>query len=364
MGLSGLVGSGAADALDDVILQALAKQKFEEQVRAQQAQESIQSQRIAQDASQHSDLLGIRNREFDQRETDRRDRSNRFGVEDMERQGALMREQEAKAAQTAAEDAYLADESKPAPVRETIRVQRIGAKNISPEHFLTDADRDAKESRAVKHAGAVADIQARTAAKYREPSDGGGQVVDTVDASGKSVKRWASRDELRNGVPTAPKPRVVSGAERQAKNYYDRAAEAHETVLKLEPAVSKMGLGGQAMMAIAPNFLQSETGQLYRQAQRAFTEARLRKESGAAIPVHEYENDSKTYFAQPGDGQALQEQKRKARETVLAGIRNEAKRAIAEHNTGDSEAAENAVAPASGVTHIWQPGKGLVKVGG
>jgi len=112
----------------------------------------------------------------------------------------------------------------------------------------------------------------------------------------------------------------ATGAERQALSFYNRAAEAAKTVTPLEEGIGQMGLAGQARLEYAPNFLQSPEGQSYRQAQRAFTEARLRKESGAAIPPAEYENDSKTYFAQPGDSAAILEQKRKARQTVLDGL--------------------------------------------
>jgi hypothetical protein len=70
-----------------------------------------------------------------------------------------------------------------------------------------------------------------------------------------------------------------------------------------------------------PNMLQTSEQQAYRQAQRAFTEARLRKESGAAIPESEFINDARTYFAQPGDSPQTIAQKQKARETLLAGMK-------------------------------------------
>jgi hypothetical protein len=66
----------------------------------------------------------------------------------------------------------------------------------------------------------------------------------------------------------------------------------------------------------------------YRAAQRAFTEARLRKESGAAIPPHEYETDAQMYFFQPGDTPKTLEQKRRARQMVVDGVAAEAGRAL------------------------------------
>ena len=111
------------------------------------------------------------------------------------------------------------------------------------------------------------------------------------------------------------------GAERQTLAYFNRAKQASDDIGGMEDQIAKMGLGGQVGLQVLPNFLQSDSNQRYRQAQRAFTEARLRKESGAAIPTAEYENDSKTYFAQPGDGPEVIAQKRQARQTVLEGLK-------------------------------------------
>ena len=86
----------------------------------------------------------------------------------------------------------------------------------------------------------------------------------------------------------------------------------------------------QYQQQYAPNVFQTRDQQRYRQAQRTFTEARLRKESGAAIPLAEYENDSRTYFAQPGDTPQVRTQKRQARQTVLNGLKFAAGRAYDE----------------------------------
>lgn len=94
MGISGLVGAGASDGLDQVIIQQLAKQKFAEQVRAQQAEEAQRAAqmaqqgeqfnaRMAQDATQHQDVI-------DSQAANRRQQANQWGVEDMMRQAAAM----------------------------------------------------------------------------------------------------------------------------------------------------------------------------------------------------------------------------------------------------------------------------------
>ncbi len=129
--------------------------------------------------------------------------------------------------------------------------------------------------------------------------------------------------------PNEPKPQPVKGADRQALAYFQRAKDAEDSIRSsdqtgrpLEDRIADAGFGRQLQLQNAPNALQSPEQQSYRQAQRAFTEARLRKESGAAIPPHEYEADAKTYFAQPGDSRVVRAQKRAARQAVLNGLAN------------------------------------------
>lgn len=146
-------------------------------------------------------------------------------------------------------------------------------------------------------------------------------------------------------------PRAATPAERQSLAFYQRANGAVEDLSRpydkrgrsLEMIVATSGLPQQVRGRMAPNWAQSQEQQQYRQAQRAFTEARLRKESGAAIADHEYENDSKMYFAQPGDLPPTIRQKQRARARVLAGLKNSAGPAFKEFNEGrqDSGPAED-----------------------
>ncbi len=159
-------------------------------------------------------------------------------------------------------------------------------------------------------------------------------IVQVMGPNGVPI--WVRKGDAV-GQPAAQAPRAVTGAERQVLAYYNRAKDAVDTLTtpreggdSLEQKIAKAGLMSQGRLQIAPNFLQSQDNQSYRQAQRAFTEARLRKESGAAIPTAEYENDAKTYFAQPGDDAKIVEQKRAARQTVLDGLKFSAGKAYEE----------------------------------
>jgi hypothetical protein len=153
------------------------------------------------------------------------------------------------------------------------------------------------------------------------------RLVQTMNDQGQPV--WTPESQAA-GKPAAQAPRAVTGAERGVLAYYNRAKQASDDIQPLEDTIAQSGLGAQLQLQHAPNMLQTQEQQAYRQAQRAFTEARLRKESGAAIPPAEYENDAKTYFAQPGDDPKTIDQKRRGRQTVLDGLKFSAGRAYDE----------------------------------
>lgn len=157
-----------------------------------------------------------------------------------------------------------------------------------------------------------------------EPKAAEERLVQIMGPDGVPV--WV-REGQAVGQPAAQAARAVTGAERQALSFYNRAKDAVDTLAlpddkgrTLEQRVAESGLMTQAGMKYLPNIMQSDDQQAYTQAQRAFTEARLRKESGAAIPESEFENDRKTYFAQPGDSKSTIEQKRQKREKLLEGM--------------------------------------------
>ncbi len=132
--------------------------------------------------------------------------------------------------------------------------------------------------------------------------------------------------------------RVPTGGEKQteqqanAATYATRMAEADKIIS--DPAIYSSALGAQGVakglsenIPIVGNFLagQGPTGpqyQQYRQAQRDFVNAVLRKESGAAISQSEFNNAEKQYFPQPGDTPQVIAQKAKNRQTAIDTIAN------------------------------------------
>jgi hypothetical protein len=131
--------------------------------------------------------------------------------------------------------------------------------------------------------------------------------------------------DMPQGVELNRPARPVTGAERQTLAYYLRMEQALKDIEALEPEISKQGLLGQAQGQYAPNLLQTETQQKYRQAQRAFTE-----------------NDAKTYFFQPGDKNTAQKQA--GRRQVLDGLKMSSGRAYQEHfgDEGDKPKSDEA----------------------
>lgn len=143
----------------------------------------------------------------------------------------------------------------------------------------------------------------------------------------------AKQKEATEGKPKKPS----SGNEKRNLGFFVRAKQATEDIQNVEEEIAGLGLAGQARLKYGGNLLQTQTGQSYIQAQRSFTEARLRKDSGAAIPTQEYDNDARTYFAQPGDSQETMEQKRRARRAILSSLATESGRALDEHFGEDAD---------------------------
>jgi len=88
-------------------------------------------------------------------------------------------------------------------------------------------------------------------------------------------------------------------------------------------AAGRVPLIGGAL-EIAGNAALSPQSQQLEQAQRDFVNAVLRQESGAAISQGEFENAKRQYFPQPGDSEALLEQKAANRKLAIEGFKRSA----------------------------------------
>lgn len=182
MGLSGLIGAGANEGLEDILARQLLAQQQAERERAQRAQEEIASKRLSQDASQHGDMMGLRGRELDQRDASRRDESNRAGVADMLGQRKLMDSQEAAAKLEQELSALMGDPSIPDIDKRGLRLRHLGG---GTPH-MTAEEQAAEDARKVQNTGAEAEARARAEAKFR-PATGGG-APEWLVRNGQKVK--------------------------------------------------------------------------------------------------------------------------------------------------------------------------------
>jgi hypothetical protein len=240
--------------------------------------------------------------------------------------------------------------------------QRAGLQAMTPAERSTREDRIADNERAASNdaatqsyrdaqlgvsRGQLAVAQGNLLVRQSEAAAGGGEGGDTAGLVEAVMANPAIYSTLTPTARTKIAPALAqrgfkgfqdgsgggkpsTGAQKRVFNFFNRAKQADEELQALEPQIAQMGLAGQTRMEWMPNMLQSQTGQSYLAAQRAFTEARLRKDSGAAIPDSEFDNDRRTYFAQPGDSPATLAQKARARAAVLSSLAFESGPALSE----------------------------------
>jgi hypothetical protein len=140
---------------------------------------------------------------------------------------------------------------------------------------------------------------------------GGKQVrVRYGTYNGQPIEQVMGEAEI---TPEAPKPATAD--ERSAKGYLDRmvASEAELDKLVSEgftPNAKDFYTAGEGA---ALNWMSSPKGQVWRQQQEDWVRAKLRRESGAAIPPEEMDREIKTYFPQPGDSKDVIEAKKRSR---------------------------------------------------
>jgi hypothetical protein len=113
----------------------------------------------------------------------------------------------------------------------------------------------------------------------------------------------------------------MTESQGKAATYANRMKGAETVISELEN--NFRGLGSYVGQNL-PNPLKSDERQKLEQAQINFLTAVLRRESGATILPSEFETGSKQYFPQPGDSEAVLEQKRQNRQATYDGMLNEA----------------------------------------
>lgn len=180
----------------------------------------------------------------------------------------------------------------------------------------------------------LAERTAAEAAKgyeYKEVDDGNGNkiLVRIEKATGAVSKPPIAGASDTPGNPYAPGG-PMKEHESKAALFADRAATSHAALNKFETINSGVGgtvagMGekviGETAMNLVPGM--GDRGQ-FMNAKRAFINALLRRESGAAINQGEFASYDKEYFPQPGDNPDQINSKRLHRAEVINGLAREA----------------------------------------
>ena len=152
---------------------------------------------------------------------------------------------------------------------------------------------------------------------------GSSQIVQTPQGYVRVNPRTGAVEQVQ-GPSGALQPRPTE-AEHRAQSLGERASRAHESATRLEEQDVWPGYWQKTLQKVpfGQSALSAEQ-QRYQQAMLEFTQALLRKESGAAVTQSEYEATHKTYFPQPGDKPETLKQKQRARADVIKNLQGEA----------------------------------------
>jgi soluble lytic murein transglycosylase-like protein len=124
----------------------------------------------------------------------------------------------------------------------------------------------------------------------------------------------------RDTTPLPGKP--ATEAENKSAGYSTRMVEANKTLDQIGTQTFGDVMAGRA--PVVGNYLTSDQGQQFRTAARAWIWAKLRKESGAAVPPAEAQQEFETYFPQPGDAPATVALKKRLRDLETQNMQRDA----------------------------------------
>jgi hypothetical protein len=181
----------------------------------------------------------------------------------------------------------------------------------------------------------MTDARSREQFDFTKGQEGKPQLVDNQWVYKPTEQNPQGRVVAIPGLSDKP----LTESQGAATNFGMRSIKANEILTDLEKngsgqagnikrfmtaATPGLGMGLDESMGALTNWTQSSKQQMSEQARLDFLTAVLRKESGASISPGEHITAQRQYFVQPGDSDAVIEQKRKNRETAIQGLRMQA----------------------------------------
>lgn len=160
--------------------------------------------------------------------------------------------------------------------------------------------------------------------KFAMEQQQGGKPTFNAEAGGFIVP--PSQNNPQGGIiPLQGFQKPLNDVQAKAQLFGTRMQEADKILAELEKGGKSFSTPGANAPFIGGlvNTLNTEQGQMLDQAKRDFTNAVLRRESGAAIAPSEFASADKQYFPQIGDSEKVIAQKARARQIAIQGILSE-----------------------------------------
>jgi len=187
--------------------------------------------------------------------------------------------------------------------------------------------------------------QALSREKFNAEQQQGGKPTFNADAGGFIYPPSASNPQGAV-VPLSGFQKPLNDVQAKAQLFGTRMQEADKIMGQLEAAGKSYSTPGANLPIVgrAVNMLNTEQGQMLDQAKRDFTNAVLRRESGAAIAQSEFDSADKQYFPQIGDSDKVIAQKARARQIAIQGVLAEVPKGTKPLNVDGPKGAQQAQA--------------------
>lgn len=164
--------------------------------------------------------------------------------------------------------------------------------------------------------------------EYREPkAPPASEPLEAIMVNGEAT--FVPRSQAIGKTPATSRQRTTED-ERKSVGWYQQMRDAAATIDQLEDQLTQkelfqiQSLPHESLMGMANRNQLSDAAKRYLRAFTQFSEARLRSVSGAAISTGEYQSDRQTYGKQFGETPNLRDDRKRAREVVIAATRERA----------------------------------------